>query len=133
MSNAHSLGRGRRKPANWTRDCPIDYPQDCSNKGNIEDCTRSPEELCRQSTKAVRVRVGDKVLLKVSPWKGVVRFGKRIKLSLRYVGPFEVVEGVGPVAYRLHLLQELVGIHDTFHVSNLKKCLANVNLHVPLE
>ncbi|GJS53834.1 hypothetical protein Tco_0627196 [Tanacetum coccineum] len=49
------------------------------------------------------------------------------------MGPFEVVEQVGPVAYRLHLPQELVGIHDTFHVSNLKKCLADLNLHVPLE
>ncbi|GJT69245.1 putative reverse transcriptase domain-containing protein [Tanacetum coccineum] len=65
--------------------------------------------------------------------KGVVRFGKRSKLSPRYVGPFEIVERVGPVAYRLRLPQELVGVHDTFHVSNLKKCLADVNLHVPLE
>ncbi|GKD20260.1 putative reverse transcriptase domain-containing protein [Tanacetum coccineum] len=83
--------------------------------------------------KPLEFSVGDKVLLKVSPWKGVVRFGKRSKLSPRYVGPFEVVERVGPVAYRLRLPQELVGIHDTFHVSNLKKCLADVNLHVPLE
>ncbi|GJT49172.1 hypothetical protein Tco_0975329 [Tanacetum coccineum] len=51
----------------------------------------------------------------------------------RFVGPFEIVERVGPVAYRLRLPQEIVGIHDTFHVSNLKKCLADVNLHVPLE
>ncbi|GJW20283.1 ribonuclease H-like domain-containing protein [Tanacetum coccineum] len=83
--------------------------------------------------KPLEFSVGDKVLLKVLPWKGVVRFGKRSKLSPRYVGPFEVVERVGPVAYRLRLPQELVGIHDTFHVSNLKKCLADVNLHVPLE
>ncbi|GKD05373.1 putative reverse transcriptase domain-containing protein [Tanacetum coccineum] len=69
----------------------------------------------------------------VSPRKGVVRFGKRSKLSPRYVGPFEIVERVGPVAYRLRLPQELVGVHDTFHVSNLKKCLADVNLDVPLE
>nr|GEU98061.1 putative reverse transcriptase domain-containing protein [Tanacetum cinerariifolium] len=77
--------------------------------------------------------VGDKVLLKVSPRKGVVRFGKRGKLSPRYVGPFEIVERVGPVAYRLRLPKELVGVHDTFHVSKLKKCLADVNLHVPLD
>ncbi|GKE08124.1 hypothetical protein Tco_1411675 [Tanacetum coccineum] len=83
--------------------------------------------------KPLEFSVGDKVLLKVSPWKDVVRFGKRSKLSLRYVGPFEIVERVGPVAYRLRLPQELVGIHDTFHVSNPKKCLADVNLHVPLE
>ncbi|GJS24558.1 hypothetical protein Tco_0453190 [Tanacetum coccineum] len=77
--------------------------------------------------------VGDKVLLKVLPRKGVVRFSKRSKLSPRYVEPFEIVERVGPVAYRLRLPQELMGVHDTFHVSNLKKCLAGVNLHVPLE
>ncbi|GJR52297.1 hypothetical protein Tco_1402818 [Tanacetum coccineum] len=83
--------------------------------------------------KQLEFSVGDKVLLKVSPWKGVVRFGKGSKLSLRYIGPFEIVERVGPVAYRLRLPQELVGIHDTFYVSNLKKCLADVSLHVPLE
>ncbi|GJR17440.1 hypothetical protein Tco_0965967 [Tanacetum coccineum] len=63
----------------------------------------------------------------------MVRFGKKSKLSPRYVGPFEVVERAGPVAYRLRLPQELVGIHDTFHVSNLKKCIADVNLHVSLK
>ncbi|GJT94311.1 putative reverse transcriptase domain-containing protein [Tanacetum coccineum] len=83
--------------------------------------------------KPLEFSISDKVLLKVSPWKGVVHFGKKSKLSPRYVGPFEVVERVGPVAYRLRLQQELVGIHDTFHVSNLKKWLADVNLHVPLE
>ncbi|GJY20287.1 hypothetical protein Tco_0392853 [Tanacetum coccineum] len=83
--------------------------------------------------KTLEFSVGDKLLLKVSPWKGVVHFGKRSKLSPRYVGPFEVVERVGHVAYRLRLSQELVGIHETFHVSNQKKCLADVNLHVPLE
>ncbi|GKD77080.1 putative reverse transcriptase domain-containing protein [Tanacetum coccineum] len=83
--------------------------------------------------KPLEFSVDDKVLLKVSPWKGVVRFGKRSKLSPRYVGPFGVVERVGPVAYRLCLPQELVGIHDTFYVMNLRKCLDDVNLHVPLE
>ncbi|GJS47587.1 hypothetical protein Tco_0597708 [Tanacetum coccineum] len=83
--------------------------------------------------KPLEFSVGDKVLLKVSPRKGVVRFGKRSKHSPRYVGPFEIVERVGPVAYRLRLPQELVGGHDTFHVSNLKKCLADVTLHIPLE
>nr|GEU37518.1 putative reverse transcriptase domain-containing protein [Tanacetum cinerariifolium] len=82
--------------------------------------------------KSLEFSVGDKVLLKVSPWKGVVRFAKRNKLSLRYIGLFEVVERVRPVAYRLRLLKELIGIHDMFHVLNLKKCLADANLHVPL-
>nr|GFB31113.1 putative reverse transcriptase domain-containing protein [Tanacetum cinerariifolium] len=74
----------RRRQAPWTRDCPRNYRQDCSNKGKIE-------------------------------------------------GPFEIVERIGPVAYRLRLPKELVEVHDTFHVSNLKKCLADVNMHVPLD
>nr|GEU59060.1 putative reverse transcriptase domain-containing protein [Tanacetum cinerariifolium] len=83
--------------------------------------------------KPLEFSVGDKVLLKVSPWKCVVRLGKRSKLSSRYVGPFEIIERVSHVAYRLRLPQELIGIHDTFYVSNLKKCLADANLHVPQE
>nr|GEU42370.1 putative reverse transcriptase domain-containing protein [Tanacetum cinerariifolium] len=75
----------------------------------------------------------DRELLKVSPWKGVVRFGKKGKLAPWYVGPFEIVERVGRVAYRLKLPQELSCIHDTFHVSNLKKCLAESDAQIPLE
>ncbi|GJW24370.1 reverse transcriptase domain-containing protein [Tanacetum coccineum] len=82
--------------------------------------------------KPLEFEVGDRVMLKVSPWKGVVRFGKKGKLAPRYVGPFEILERIGPVAYRLRLPEELSGVHDTFHVSNLKKCLADASLHVPL-
>ncbi|XP_076938276.1 uncharacterized protein LOC143606377 [Bidens hawaiensis] len=78
-------------------------------------------------------QVGDQVLLKVSPWKGIVRFGKRGKLSPRYVGPFKITERVGSVAYRLDLPSELSGIHDVFHISNLKKCLSDESLIVPIE
>ncbi|GJU56323.1 putative reverse transcriptase domain-containing protein [Tanacetum coccineum] len=77
--------------------------------------------------------VGDHILLKVSPWKGVVRFGKKGKLAPRFVGPFEITKRIGPVAYHLRLPQELEGVHDTFHVSNLKKFLADQTLRVPLE
>ncbi|GKA98540.1 putative reverse transcriptase domain-containing protein [Tanacetum coccineum] len=82
--------------------------------------------------KPLEFEVGDQVLLKVSPWKGVVRFGNKRKLAPMYVGPFEILERIGPVAYRLRLPQELSGVHDTFQVSNLKKCLVDANLHVPL-
>ncbi|GKB26534.1 hypothetical protein Tco_0865935, partial [Tanacetum coccineum] len=82
--------------------------------------------------KPLEFEVGDQVLLKVTPWKGVVYFGKKGKLTPRYVGPFEILERIGLVAYRLRLPEELSSMHDTFHVSNLKKCLADANLHVPL-
>nr|GEV83907.1 putative reverse transcriptase domain-containing protein [Tanacetum cinerariifolium] len=78
--------------------------------------------------KPLEFEVGDHVLLKVSPWKGVVRFRKKGKLTLRYVGPFEILERIGPVAYRLRFPQELSSLHDIFHVSTLKKCLADANL-----
>ncbi|GJU71858.1 putative reverse transcriptase domain-containing protein [Tanacetum coccineum] len=78
-------------------------------------------------------QVGDHVMLKVSPWKGVVWFRKKGKLAPRFVGPFEILERIGPMAYRLRLPEELSSVHDTFHVSNLKKCLANANFHVPLD
>ncbi|GKE95874.1 hypothetical protein Tco_1580729 [Tanacetum coccineum] len=83
--------------------------------------------------KPLEFEVGDRVLLRVSPWKGVVRFGKKGKLAPRYVGPFEILERISLVAYRLRLPEELNSVHDTFHVSNLKKCLADANLHVPLD
>ncbi|GJR39394.1 putative reverse transcriptase domain-containing protein [Tanacetum coccineum] len=83
--------------------------------------------------KPMEFQVGDKVMLKVSPWKGVVRFGKRGKLNPRYVGPFKVLKKVGAVAYKLELPQELSRVHNTFHVSNLKKCYSDDPLVIPLE
>ncbi|GKD86053.1 hypothetical protein Tco_1357207 [Tanacetum coccineum] len=88
-------------------------------------------ELVLETTdKVVLVKEKPKAVL---PWKGVVRFRKMGKLAPRYVGPFEILERVGLVAYRLRLHEELNNVHDTFHVSNLKKCLADANLHVPLD
>ncbi|KAI3695057.1 hypothetical protein L1987_78045 [Smallanthus sonchifolius] len=71
--------------------------------------------------KPLKFQVGDMVLLKVSPWKGVIRFGKRGKLNPRYVGPFKIAKRIGPVAYQLELPEGLSGVHNIFHVSNLKK------------
>ncbi|GKB43908.1 putative reverse transcriptase domain-containing protein [Tanacetum coccineum] len=94
------------------------------------DCQKSYVDNKR---KPLEFQVGDHVMLKVSPWKGVVRFGKKGKLAPIFVGPFEILERIGPVAYRLRLLEELSSVHDKFHVSNLKKCLADENLQVLLD
>nr|GFC19587.1 putative reverse transcriptase domain-containing protein [Tanacetum cinerariifolium] len=83
--------------------------------------------------KPIEFQVGDKVMLKVSPWKGVLRFGKRGKLNPMYVGPFKVLKRVKNVAYKLDLPEELSRVHNTFHVSNLKKCHADEPLAVPLD
>ncbi|KAJ9541255.1 hypothetical protein OSB04_027761 [Centaurea solstitialis] len=83
--------------------------------------------------KPLEFQVGDRVLLKVSPWKGLVRFGERGKLSPRYVRPFEIIERVGLVAYKLRPSEEMSKIHNTFHVSNLKKCITDESQVIPLE
>nr|GEX19738.1 putative reverse transcriptase domain-containing protein [Tanacetum cinerariifolium] len=97
----------------------------------------------RKCRSPVRAKIGESSLIgpelvqeiidKVSPWKGVIHFGIKGKLAPRYVGPLEILERIGPVAYRLRLLEKLISVHDTFHVSNLKKCLADANLHVLLD
>ncbi|GJY39344.1 hypothetical protein Tco_0425708 [Tanacetum coccineum] len=97
--------------------------RDCQKKKSYADVRHKPLEF----------QVGNRVMLKVSPWKGVVHFGKRGKLNPRYIGPFKVLAKVGTVAYRLELPQQLSRVHSTFHVSNLKKCLSDEPLAVPLD
>ncbi|GKC17222.1 putative reverse transcriptase domain-containing protein [Tanacetum coccineum] len=121
----HSSVRCAPFKALYGRKCrsPIMYAEVREGQKSYADKRRKPLEFS----------VGEYVLLKVSPWKGVVRFGKKGKLAPRFVGPFDITERIGPVAYRLRLPKELNGVHDTFHVSNLKKCLADPTLHVPLD
>ncbi|GJT28829.1 hypothetical protein Tco_0909104 [Tanacetum coccineum] len=102
-------------------------------KENLKEARDRQKSYANNGRKPLEFEVGDKVLLKVSHWKGVMQFGKKGKLAPRYVGPFEILERIGPVAYRLRLPNELSEVHDTFHVLNLKKCLADANLHVPLD
>ncbi|GKB62623.1 putative reverse transcriptase domain-containing protein [Tanacetum coccineum] len=83
--------------------------------------------------KPLEFQVGDKVMLKVSPWKGVIRFSKWGKLNPRYIGPFRILTKVGTIAYRLELPEQLSHVHSTFHVSNLKKCLSDEPLAISLD
>nr|GEU49388.1 putative reverse transcriptase domain, ribonuclease H-like domain, aspartic peptidase domain protein [Tanacetum cinerariifolium] len=83
--------------------------------------------------KPLAFQVGDRVMLKVSPWKGVIHFGKRGKLNPRYIGLFKVLAKVGIIAYRLELPQQLSRVHSIFHVSNLKKCSSDEPLTIPLD
>ncbi|GJT59460.1 putative reverse transcriptase domain-containing protein [Tanacetum coccineum] len=136
-------GRKRRSPIMWAEIeeghlIGPELEQETTEKiSQIKDRLKGARDHQKSYTdkrrKPLEFSVGDHVLLKVSPWKGMVRFGKKGKLAPRFVGPFEVVKKVGLVAYRLDLLEELNGVHDTFHVSNLKKCLANTTLQVPLD
>ncbi|GKC86908.1 putative reverse transcriptase domain-containing protein [Tanacetum coccineum] len=83
--------------------------------------------------KPLEFQVRDHVMLKVSPQKGVIRFGKRGKLNPWYIGPFKILKRVGPVAYTLELPEELSNVYSTFHISNLKKCLSNESLIIPMK
>nr|GEZ40196.1 retrotransposon protein, putative, Ty3-gypsy subclass [Tanacetum cinerariifolium] len=98
--------------------------------GQSESSQKSYADVRR---KPMEFEVGDMVMLKVSPCKGVIRFRKPGKLTPWYIGPFEIIERIGPVAYKLELPEKLHGIHNMFYVSNLKKCLADENIVIPLE
>ncbi|KAK5811692.1 hypothetical protein PVK06_027050 [Gossypium arboreum] len=124
-------GRKCRTPLFWTelgesKIFGVDLIKDAERKVKVireslkaaTDCQKSYADLKR---KDIEYQVGDKVFLKVSPWKKILRFGRKGKLSPRFIGPYEISERVGPVAYRLILPPELEKIHDVFHVSMLRR------------
>ncbi|GJV53327.1 putative reverse transcriptase domain-containing protein [Tanacetum coccineum] len=143
-------GLGRSEFGNsWDRHLPL---------SEVEDSQLTSPELIRETTekivqiknrlltvrsrqksytdkraKPLEFEVGDMVLLKVSSWKGVSRFGKREKLSPHYIRPFKILARVGPVAYTLELPKELKWIHSTYHVLNLRKCLAEGDIVVLMD
>nr|GFB15437.1 putative reverse transcriptase domain, ribonuclease H-like domain, aspartic peptidase domain protein [Tanacetum cinerariifolium] len=102
-------------------------------KQRIQAAQDRQKNYADRKRKPMEFEVGDMVMLKVSPWKGVVRFIKRGKLNPSYIRPFKVLAKVGDVAYMLELPQELSRVYHTFHVSNLKKCYADEPLAMPLK
>ncbi|GKC18509.1 putative reverse transcriptase domain-containing protein [Tanacetum coccineum] len=102
----------------------------------VRDSQLTGPKLVRDTIKKI-VQIKNRLLTARSRQKsyadGVIRFGKRGKLSPRYIRPFKIIERIGPVAYKLELPEKLHGIHNTFHVSNLKRCLADENLIIPFE
>ncbi|GKD04443.1 reverse transcriptase domain-containing protein [Tanacetum coccineum] len=136
-------GRKCRSPVCWTevRDSQLTGPElihETTEKivqiKNIMQAARDRQKsYADKKRKPLEFQVGDKVMLKVSPWKGVIRFRKREKLNPRYIGPFKIMARIRPVAYRLELPSELSAVHNVFHVCNLKKCLSDETLAVPLE
>ncbi|GJY03983.1 putative reverse transcriptase domain-containing protein [Tanacetum coccineum] len=105
--------------------CVIDF-----GKGSARDRQRSYANV-RQ--KPLKFQVGDCVMLKVSPRKGVIRFEKRVKLNPWYIRPFKILKIVGLVAYTLELPEKLSSVHSTFYVSNLKKYLSDESLVIPMK
>nr|GEY75827.1 reverse transcriptase domain-containing protein [Tanacetum cinerariifolium] len=95
-------------------------------------CDRKKSYVDRRR-KPLKFQARDRVMLKVSLWKGVIRFDKRGKLNSHYIGPFKILAKVGMVAYRLELSEQLSRVHSTFHVSNMKKCFSNEPLAIPLD
>ncbi|GJY60161.1 hypothetical protein Tco_0460818 [Tanacetum coccineum] len=112
-------------------DCEIRYHP---RKANIiADALSWKEQIKPLRAKAFRISSGDRVMLKVSPRKGVIRFGKQGKLNPRYIRPFKILERIGPMAYKLELPEELSNVHSTFYVSNIKKCLSDESLVIPMK
>nr|GEY42412.1 putative reverse transcriptase domain-containing protein [Tanacetum cinerariifolium] len=97
---------------------------------SAHDCQKSYVDVRR---KPLEFQVGDKLMLKVSPWKWVIHFGKQRKLNPRYIRPFKVLAKIRTIAYRLGLSQQLSRVHSTFYVSNLKKCLSDESLVILLD
>jgi hypothetical protein len=90
---------------------------------NLKATKLRQESYANKRCQPLQFEVGDRVYLKVSPMKGVKGFGVKGKLSPRYIGPVPILEKCGKVAYKLELPPSLAGVHDIFHISQLKKCL----------
>ncbi|GKA02689.1 putative reverse transcriptase domain-containing protein [Tanacetum coccineum] len=136
-------GRKCRSPICWTEvgDSQLTGPEIIHEttekiiqiKSRIQAARDRQKSYADMRHKPLEFQVGDKVMLKVSPWKGVIHFGKRGKLNPLYIGPFKILAKVGTIAYRVELSKQLSKVHSTFHVSNLKKCVYDETLVIPLD
>jgi hypothetical protein len=136
-------GRRCRTPLNWSQtgereifgpDLVLEAEEKVRViKKNLEAAQARQKSYHDKRRKPLQFEVGDHVYLKVSPTKGVQRFGIKGKLAPRYIGPYEIKETCGPVAYQLKLPPHMLAIHDVFHVSQLRKCvhLSTEVLHEP--
>ncbi|GKC39494.1 putative reverse transcriptase domain-containing protein [Tanacetum coccineum] len=102
-------------------------------KKRIQAARDKQKSYANRRHKPLEFEVGDKVMLKVSPGKGVIHFGKRWKLNPRYIGPFKILAKVVTLPYRLELPEQLSRVHSIFHVSHLKKCFVDEPLAIPLD
>ncbi|GKE00410.1 putative reverse transcriptase domain-containing protein [Tanacetum coccineum] len=136
-------GRKCRSPIRWAKvgDSQLTGPNIIHEttekivqiKSHIQATRDRQKSYADVRQKPLEFQVGDKVMLKVSPWKGVIHFGKRGKLNPRYIGPFKILAKVGTVAYRLEPMEQLSKVHSTFHFSNLEKCISDETLAIPLD
>ena len=126
-------GRRCRTPLNWSEAGERNFfGPDIVNEAedqvqliqkNLKAAQSRQKSYADKKRQAISFQVGDHAYLRVSPMRGVQRFGVKGKLAPRYVGPFPIVEQCGPVAYRLELPAHLSAVHNIFHVSQLRKCL----------
>ncbi|XP_074562535.1 uncharacterized protein LOC141819063 [Curcuma longa] len=119
---------GEKKEMGIQTDFINDTTQAIQNiRQRIETAQSRQKNYADQRRRPLEFNVGDFVFLRVAPMKGIMRFGKKGKLSPRYVGPYKILRRVGKVAYELELPQEMAAIHNVFHVSMLKKCIPNAD------
>jgi hypothetical protein len=104
----------------------------CRIQNNLKVVKSCQESYANKRHRPLEFEVGDHVYLRVSPMKGMKKFGVKGKLAPRYIGPFPILEKCGPMAYKLDLPPSLIGVYDNFHISQLKKCLkAHVDVVLP--
>jgi hypothetical protein len=119
-----SIGSSQERKAIFGPDIVVEAEATvCRIQENLKATKLRQESYANKRCQPLQFEVGDRVYLKVSPMKGVKGFGVKGKLSPRYIGPVPILEKCGKVAYKLELPPSLAGVHDIFHISQLKKCL----------